>query len=64
VVKTLTDDAIKAIVQYGTARMPGFQYGLSASQVDDLLNFLRTVPASDQPTPAQLAGRSEGGNSD
>jgi mono/diheme cytochrome c family protein len=62
--KTLTDDAIKAIVQYGTARMPGFQYGLSPSQLDDLLSFLKTVPASDKPTPGQLAGRSEGGNSD
>jgi mono/diheme cytochrome c family protein len=63
-VKTLTDDAIKAIVQNGTARMPGFQYALSPSQLDDLLNFLKTIPASDKPTPAQLAGRSEGGSSD
>jgi mono/diheme cytochrome c family protein len=64
VVKTLTDDAIKAIIQYGTARMPGFQYGLNPQQVDDLLNFLKTVPSADQPTAAQLAGRGEGASSD
>ena len=52
------------LIQYGTAHMPGFRYGLSPSQVDDLLNFLKTVPATDQPTPAQLAGRGEGGSSD
>jgi mono/diheme cytochrome c family protein len=63
-VKALTDDAVKAIIQSGTVRMPGFQYGLTPSQLDDLLNFLKTVPASDKPTPAQLAGRSEGGSSD
>ena len=63
-VKSLTDDAVKVLIQYGTARMPGFRYGLSPSQVDDLLNFLKTVPASDKPTPAELAGRREGGSSD
>jgi mono/diheme cytochrome c family protein len=62
-VKTLTDDAVKVLIQYGTARMPGFRYGLSPSQLDDLLNFLKTVPAGDKPTPGQLAGRSEGGAS-
>jgi mono/diheme cytochrome c family protein len=63
-VQTLSDVGVKAIVQYGTARMPGFQYGLSEAQLDDLMNFLKTVPASAKPTPAQLAGRSEGGSSD
>ena len=62
-VKTLTDDAVKVLIQYGTARMPGFRYGLSPSQVDDLLNFLKTVSASDKPTPGQVAGKSEGGAS-
>ena len=62
-VKTMTDDAVRVLIQYGTARMPGFRYGLSPSQVDDLLNFLKTVPASDKPTPGQIAGKSEGGAS-
>ena len=63
-VKAMTDDAVKVLIQYGTARMPGFRYGLTPSQVDDLLNFLKTVPASDKPTPGQLAGKIEGGSSD
>ena len=62
-VKTMTDEAVKVLIQYGTARMPGFRYGLSPAQVDDLLSFLKTVPASDKPTPGQLAGKSEGGAS-
>jgi mono/diheme cytochrome c family protein len=61
---TLTADVTKIIIQSGTARMPAFKDGLSSSQLDDLMNFLKTVPASAAPTPAQLAGRSEGGNSD
>jgi mono/diheme cytochrome c family protein len=58
-VKLLTDDVIKIIIQSGTARMPAFKYALNAAQLDDLLNFLKTVPASAAPTPAQLVGRSE-----
>jgi mono/diheme cytochrome c family protein len=64
VVKALTDEATRIIVQTGTAHMPGFKYDLSASQLDDLLSFLKTVPASAQPTPAQLTGRNEGSGSD
>jgi mono/diheme cytochrome c family protein len=63
-VNTLTPDVTKIIIQSGTARMPAFKDGLSAAQLDDLMNFLKTVPASAAPTPAQLAGRSDGGNSD
>ena len=63
-VKTLTDDVTKILIQSGTAHMPAFKYGLSSSQLDDLLSFLKTVPASAMPTPAQLAGKSEGASSD
>jgi mono/diheme cytochrome c family protein len=63
-VKTLTDDVVKILIKSGTARMPAFKEDLSAAQLDNLVDFLKTVPASDAPTPAQLAGRSEGGNSD
>jgi hypothetical protein len=37
--------------------MPGFKYALSSTEEDDLLNFLKTIPASAKPTAAQLAGR-------
>ena len=63
-VKTLTEDVVKILIRSGTTRMPAFKDGLSEPQLDDLVNFLKSVPASAAPTPAQLAGRSEGGNSD
>jgi mono/diheme cytochrome c family protein len=38
--------ARKAIAE-GTPRMPGFQYGLSAGEIDDLIAYLKTLkPAS------------------
>ncbi len=63
-VKALTDDGTKTFINNGTPRMPAFKYALSASQVDDLLSFLKSVPASEKPTPAQLAGRAGEGPSD
>lgn len=55
--KSLGDEVTRAFIENGTAKMPAFKYGLSSSQMDDLVNFLKTVPASDKPTPAQLVGR-------
>ncbi len=56
-VQLLTDVAVKAIIAAGTERMPGFSYALNPQQVNDLLAFLKTVPASAKPTPNQLAGK-------
>ena len=63
-VAALTDPATKVIIETGTAHMPAFKFGLTSSQLDDLLDLLKSVPASAKPTPAQLAGRNEGGGSD
>lgn len=63
-VKALTDDGTKIFINNGTPRMPAFKYALNPAQVDDLLNFLKTVPASNKPTPAQLVGRRGEGSSD
>ena len=64
-VRTLSDKVIRVVVKSGSANMPAFKYALSEAQLDDILAFLKTVPASDKPTPAQLAGIGEGGaNSD
>ena len=41
--------------------MPGFQYALKPAQVNDLIAFMKTVPATTKPTPDQLAGRGPGG---
>jgi mono/diheme cytochrome c family protein len=58
-VQTLTEPAIKAIIAAGTEQMPGFSSALKPQQVDDLIAFLKTVPASTKPTANQLAGRVE-----
>jgi hypothetical protein len=46
--------------------MPGFAYALTPQQVGEVIAFLKTVPSSAKPTPAQLAGRAEAaaGNGD
>jgi mono/diheme cytochrome c family protein len=59
-VQVLTEPAIRAIVAAGTERMPGFSYALTSQQVGEVIAFLKTVPSSTKPTPAQLAGRAEG----
>ena len=63
-VKALTDEGTKTFIENGTPRMPAFKYGLSDAEVGDLINFLKSVPASDKPTAAQLAGRGGEGPSD
>jgi mono/diheme cytochrome c family protein len=55
-VQTLTEVAVRAIITAGTERMPGFSYALQPKQMDDLLAFMKTIPASTKPTPEQLAG--------
>jgi len=59
-VQALGPDALRAIIGAGTMRMPGFRYGLLAQQVDQLIEFLKTVGPEQKPTAAQLAGRSSG----
>jgi mono/diheme cytochrome c family protein len=59
-VQTLSEVAVRAIIAAGTERMPGFAYALQPKQVDDLLAFMKTIPASTKPTTDQLAGRLPG----
>jgi mono/diheme cytochrome c family protein len=63
-VQTLGEASVKALINAGTMRMPGFRYGLDSGQVDDLIAFLTTVPSDQKPTPAQLAGKEPTGGSD
>jgi mono/diheme cytochrome c family protein len=59
-VQLLGEDALRAIVGAGTARMPGFRYTLEPQQVNQLIAFLKTVQSDQKPTPEQLAARSSG----
>jgi cytochrome c553 len=63
-VQTLGEASVRAFINTGTTRMPGFRYGLDSQQVDDLIAFLNTVSSDKKPTPAQLAGKEPAGGSD
>lgn len=56
-VKAAGAEALKVIINTGTANMPGFKYDMDDSQINDVIEFLKTVPASAKPTAAQLAGK-------
>ena len=59
-VQLLGEDAIRAYISTGSARMPAFKYGLDSQKINDVIAFLKTVPSSEKPTPGQLAGTSGG----
>jgi mono/diheme cytochrome c family protein len=39
-----SEDAIKEIIRNGSAKMPGFKLGLSATDIDAIVEYLKTVP--------------------
>jgi mono/diheme cytochrome c family protein len=38
------EDAIKEMIRTGTSKMPGFKFGLQPSEIDDIVEYLKTVP--------------------
>lgn len=38
------EDAIKEMIRSGTTKMPGFKLGLQPSEVDAIVEYLKTVP--------------------
>ena len=38
------EDAIREMIREGTIRMPGFKFGLHASEIDAIVEYLKTVP--------------------
>lgn len=59
-VQLLGPDALRAIINAGTERMPGFSYTLKPQQVTQLIEFLKTVSSDQKPTAEQLAKKSYG----
>jgi len=59
-VKSAGPEALKQIISAGIDRMPAFKYDLDAKQLDAVIEFLKTVPPSLKPTPAQLDGKLAG----
>lgn len=58
------EPVMKAFINGGTVRMPGFRYTLDATQMDDLLAYIKTIGPDQKPTAAQLAGRNAGPGKD
>jgi mono/diheme cytochrome c family protein len=56
-VQALGADAMKAFINVGTVRMPGFQYTLNSKQIDDLIAFIKTIPSTEKPTQNQIDGK-------
>jgi mono/diheme cytochrome c family protein len=50
------EDAIKEMIRTGTSKMPGFKLGLQPSEIDAIVEYLKTVPK-----PAKNAEPATGG---
>jgi mono/diheme cytochrome c family protein len=53
-----SEDAIKAMIRDGSTKMPGFKLGLQPSEIDAIVEYLKTVPrpAKNQDAPAGSIG--------
>lgn len=50
------EQSARKAIREGTPRMPGFQYGLQASEIDDVIAYLKTLK------PAASEGNVQGGS--
>ena len=50
------EEGARALILGGSQRMPGFQYDLTAAQIDAIIGYLKTVPAASA-TPPQTRPR-------
>jgi len=51
-----SEDAIKEMIRSGSAKMPGFKLGLLPSEIDAIVEYLKTVPK-----PPKNTGPATGG---
>ena len=48
------EDAMRELISEGTNRMPGFKFGLQPSQIDAIVEYLKTVAKPPKPaTPSE-----------
>lgn len=45
------EEGARALILGGSQRMPGFQYDLTAAQIDAIIGYLKTVPAASPTSP-------------
>jgi mono/diheme cytochrome c family protein len=51
------EDMIRDYIRNGSKRMPGFKYGLEPSDIDAIVEYLKTVP---KPAPRNSPSKGEG----
>lgn len=51
------EDMIRDYIRNGSKRMPGFKYGLEPSEIDAIVEYLKTVP---KPAPRNSPSKGEG----
>lgn len=51
------EDMIRDYIRDGSKRMPGFKYGLEPSEIDAIVEYLKTVP---KPAPRNPQTKAEG----
>jgi mono/diheme cytochrome c family protein len=47
-----SEDAIKEMIRSGTGKMPGFKFGMQPSEIDGIVEYLKTVPKPAKNTDA------------
>ena len=63
-VAALGEDGVKIYIEEGNEAMPGFKHTLTQQQIADVTALIKAIPDSQQPTAAQLAGKSGIGRDD
>ncbi len=51
-----SEDPIKEIIRSGSAKMPGFKLGLQPSEIDAIVDYLKTVPKPQKSTEPATGG--------
>jgi len=51
-----SEDAIKEIIRSGSTKMPGFKSGLQPSDIDAIVEYLKTVPKPPKSTEPATGG--------
>jgi mono/diheme cytochrome c family protein len=51
-----SEDAIKEMIRSGSSKMPGFKLGLQPSEIDAIVEYLKTVPKPPKNTEPSTGG--------
>ena len=51
-----SEDAIKEMIRSGSGKMPGFKYGMQPTEIDAIVEYLKTVPKPPKNTAPATGG--------